>query len=96
MVLIGCTAAHIKAHLESKFTPEMNWDNYGTFWEIDHIRPCASFDLTDPAQQRACFNWINCQPLERIENRRKQDKYEGLTTDDNPSDLGVSQANEPL
>lgn len=27
----------LKIHLESLFTDEMNWDNYGTYWEIDHI-----------------------------------------------------------
>ena len=25
----------------------MSWGNHGEIWEIDHIKPCASFDLTD-------------------------------------------------
>lgn len=69
--LVGCDLKSLRKHLESKFTPQMNWDNYGSYWHIDHIRPCASFDLTDPEQQRICFHWTNLQPLEAKENIRK-------------------------
>ncbi len=41
---------------------------------IDHIRPCASFDLRDPDQQRACFHHTNLQPLWAADNLRKSDK----------------------
>ncbi len=27
----------LKIYLESLFTENMNWSNYGTYWEIDHI-----------------------------------------------------------
>lgn len=57
-------------HLESKFKPWMNWNNHGE-WHIDHIKPCASFDLRCPVQQLACFHYTNLQPLEAIENMRK-------------------------
>ena len=48
----------------------MSWDNYGK-WHIDHIIPCASFDLADETQQRLCFHFTNLQPLEASENMRK-------------------------
>ncbi len=38
---------------------------------VDHIRPCASFDLTRASQQRACFHFTNLQPLWAADNRRK-------------------------
>jgi len=38
---------------------------------IDHIIPCAVFDMSDPAQQRECFNFSNLQPLWRADNLRK-------------------------
>lgn len=70
--LIGCSIEQLQAHLESQFKPGMFWDNYGlNGWHIDHIRPCASFNLTDPMQQRVCFNYKNLQPLWAIDNLRK-------------------------
>lgn len=80
--LLGCSVEALRSHLESLFQPGMSWANYGTYrvdgpmtWHIDHILPCASFDLTDPAQQRACFHWTNMQPLWAVENLKKSDSY---------------------
>jgi len=57
-------------HLESQFEPGMTWDNHGT-WHIDHIKPCASFDFSDPEQQHECFHWSNTQPLWAADNIAK-------------------------
>lgn len=73
--LLGCSIEELKAHLESQFTEGMSWDNYGEF-HIDHIKPCASFDLTDPEEQKKCFHYSNLQPLWAIDNLSKGDKYE--------------------
>lgn len=48
----------------------MTWDNLGE-WQIDHRKPCVSFDLTDPEQQRACFHYSNLQPLWEADNKAK-------------------------
>lgn len=69
--LIGCTFPELRAHLEKQFRPGMTWENHGTVWHIDHIRPCASFDLTDTDQQKICFNYANLQPLFAEENFKK-------------------------
>lgn len=61
--LLGCSLDIFKSHLESHFKPEMNWDNYGEIWEVDHIKPCSLFDLTDIEQQKLCFHYSNTQPL---------------------------------
>ena len=45
-------------------------------WQLDHIRPVSSFDLTDPAQQRACFHFSNFQPLWMPDNIRKGAKHQ--------------------
>jgi len=62
-VLLGGTISQIKLHLESQFKPEMNWDNHGKIWEIDHIIGCCNFDLTNIEQQKQCFHYTNLQPL---------------------------------
>jgi len=68
--LVGCTKDQLVAHLEAQFTEGMSWENYGE-WHIDHIRPCASFDLIDPAQQYECFHFSNLQPMWALENIKK-------------------------
>lgn len=75
MNLIGCTIEQFKQHLEAQFQPGMSWNNYGK-WHIDHIRPCASFDLSIPEEQRKCFNFINLQPLWAKDNLSKGTKYD--------------------
>lgn len=70
MELLGCSLDHATKHLESKFTTGMAWENYGE-WHIDHIKPCASFNLEDPEEQKKCFHWTNLQPLWAIDNIRK-------------------------
>lgn len=75
MNLVGCSLEYFIAYLESKFQEGMNIDNYGK-WHIDHIRPCSSYDLTDPQQQKECFNYKNLQPLWAKDNLQKSDKYD--------------------
>lgn len=72
--LLGCTVEELKGYLEKQFKRGMSWSNYGR-WHVDHIRPCASFDLTDPEQQRVCFHYTNLQPLWAKENLRKGAKH---------------------
>lgn len=58
--LLGYSAIELKLHLESLFTDEMNWNNYGE-WHIDHIKPISSFDKTTPI---STINELsNLQPL---------------------------------
>lgn len=71
--LLGCTLSEYRAHLEAQFHPGMSWDNHGE-WHIDHIRPLASFDMTDPKQQFAAFNFKNTQPLWARDNLQKSSR----------------------
>ena len=72
MELLGCNIQEAKEHLEKQFKDGMSWENYGyNGWHIDHIMPCASFDLTDPEQQKKCFHYTNLQPLWASENMSK-------------------------
>lgn len=70
-VLLGCPIPDFKIYLESLFEPGMSWENHGTIWEIDHILPCALFDLTREDHQQHCFHFSNHQPLWKPDNRKK-------------------------
>jgi len=54
----------------------MKWSNYGgrTGWQIDHIIPCAKFDLTDVKEQQKCFHYLNLRPLWGKDNQNKAAK----------------------
>lgn len=68
--LIGISIEGLIKYLESKFKRGMSWKKRGLI-HIDHIIPCASFDLTDPKQQAKCFHYTNLQPLWAHENLSK-------------------------
>lgn len=72
--LLGCSLNKVKEHLEKQFTIDMNWENHGIYWEVDHILPCDSFDLSDIEQQKQCFHYTNLQPLIKTDNRVKSNK----------------------
>jgi len=76
--LLGCTVEYLIQHLEKQFQHGMTWENRHLF-HIDHIKPCSSFDLTDPKQQSECFNYKNLQPLWAYQNLSKGAKYERTT-----------------
>ena len=72
--LTGCSIDELWEHLENQFKDGMTRQNQGE-WHIDHIKPCSLFDLTDPEQQKECFNYKNLQPLWAEENRSKGAKW---------------------
>ena len=72
--LLGCSISFLKGYLEGKFKEGMTWENHGE-WHIDHIKPCASFNLLDDEQQKKCFHYTNLQPLWAFENLSKGCKY---------------------
>lgn len=68
--LLGCNALQLRAHLQSMFAAGMTWENHGK-WHIDHIMPCASFDLAQASEQATCFHYTNLQPLWAADNLKK-------------------------
>lgn len=76
--LLGCTIPELRKYLEFQFTHGMNWGNHNFYgWHIDHVQPCASFDLSDPEQQKQCFHYSNLQPLWATDNLKKGSFYKG-------------------
>lgn len=76
MELVDCTPKELKEWLEAQFDERMTWENFGKGkdkWNIDHILPCAKFDLTKENHQKVCFNYRNLRPLWEKENTQKRD-----------------------
>jgi len=80
MDLIGCSIVELKTHIQKQFGDGMTWENYGLGnkkWSIDHIIPCAYFDLTKIEEQKKCFHHTNLQPLWNKRNCEKNSLYNG-------------------
>jgi hypothetical protein len=80
---VGCSLEELKKHLEIKFQEGMSWENYGKYsykdkksgWHIDHIIPCSAFNFENKIEIKACFYYLNLQPLWGNENIKKSDNY---------------------
>ena len=71
---LGCNKSEFIEYFQSKFKEGMKWENHGE-WHIDHIKPCALFNLLDEEEQKKCFHYTNLQPLWAFENLSKGCKY---------------------
>jgi len=58
---IGCSLQELKDYIQNKFTSEMTWDNYGIFWQLDHIKPLASAETEEELYK--LNHYTNLQPL---------------------------------
>jgi len=76
LLLLGCTIEELKKYIEGLWQSGMGWENHAKDgWHLDHIIPCASFDLTDPIQQEICFHYTNLQPLWCMDNLSKGSRH---------------------
>jgi hypothetical protein len=73
---LGCEKEFFMAWLEYNFDDKMNWDNQGTYWHIDHAKPCSSYNLEDNDEAKKCFNWTNLHPMSGKENMSKGDEID--------------------
>ncbi len=80
--MIGCTIQQLKQHLQNTAIEngykDFDIEKYDTKeYHIDHIMPCASFDLTKEEEQMKCFNYTNLQILDAKTNLSKGCKIYG-------------------
>ncbi len=69
---LGCDKLFFKKWLEYQFDSNMNWENYGNYWQIDHVIGCNNFE-TDEESLKKCFHWSNTRPFEKSRNSSKND-----------------------
>lgn len=73
--IVGYTLEQLMWHLESKFDDNMSWDNYGSYWHVDHIVGVANFNYNsyDDEAFKKCWSLANLQPLYGPDNMAKGD-----------------------
>lgn len=66
----------MKIHLESQFSHDMTWENYGKFWHIDHIYPQSLLLYVSMEEEnfKKCWALSNLRPLEATLNIQKSNK----------------------
>jgi hypothetical protein len=68
--MLGCSWEELAAHIESKFSPGMTWENRGYGgWHLDHVVPLASAQTEE--ELIALCHYTNLQPLWAEDNLRK-------------------------
>lgn len=77
--ILGFSVKELKEHLESLFKEGMTWDNYGE-WHIDHKIPRSLLPYSYKEDENfiKCWSLDNLQPLWKIENLKKSNKYAAI------------------
>jgi hypothetical protein len=77
--IVGYGIKELRQHLEARFTEEMNWSNYGTYWHIDHVVPKSWFKYESVEDEafKKCWSLDNLQPLEARANASKGARFAG-------------------
>jgi hypothetical protein len=71
---LGINTYIIKKWFEFCFDENMNWNNHGDYWHIDHVLPIANFNLQNQNDIDICFNWKNLMPIQKEINLIKGNK----------------------
>jgi hypothetical protein len=72
--ILGYTPERLKQRLECQFKEGMSWDNYGTYWNIDHRKPISMFNLLNVPV--STINMLcNLKPVIKEYNFAKSNKF---------------------
>jgi len=58
---LSCSFDDFMIHIENQFTEDLNWDNYGSYWSVDHICPCSQ--AQDEREFVKLWHWSNLRPM---------------------------------
>ena len=73
--ILGCDIEFFKNYIESLFTEDMCWSNYGEVWDLDHKIPLATAVTEEDVLE--LNHYTNLQPLDSYINRYiKRDKLD--------------------
>jgi len=73
---LDCSLDVFYKWIEFQFTDEMNWVNYGSYWEIDHVLCKSHFNHLNEEELMLSWNWRNLRPCTKEENRTKRNKID--------------------
>jgi len=72
-IYFGLSIDQFRNWIEIQFTDALNWENFGSAWQFDHIVPVAYFDFSIEEDLLLCWNFINIR-VEIIEMNKTAGK----------------------
>lgn len=72
--IVGINKNKFRDYISDKFIEDMRWDNYGSYWHLDHILPKSLFNSNRIKEVKICWNYRNLRPLKEKENLVKLNK----------------------
>lgn len=73
---VNYSVAEFIKYIELQFDENMNWNNYGSYWEVDHIIPISYYLKNDIIDISIINDLTNLRPLRVEENRIKGDSVD--------------------
>ena len=79
---VDYTIPELKQHIESLFVKGMSWNNHGSIWHVDHIKPLASYNFYNQDGMlnldviREANSLSNLRPMFIKDNLSKSSWYE--------------------
>jgi hypothetical protein len=71
--ILGCDFETFKEHIEAQFTDDMNWDNYASYWQLDHKTPISWSECEEDVYK--LNHYTNFQPLFWKDNISKGNRW---------------------
>jgi hypothetical protein len=74
----GLDIENFRKWIESQFEQSLNWENFGSLWQFDHIVPVTYFDFGSEEELKLCWNFINIR-VEKLElNKNRGNRIDVL------------------
>ena len=67
----GLDVKGFRQWIELQFTEDLNWTNFASSWQFDHIVPITYFDFSSEADLYLAWNFINIR-VERLEPNKSK------------------------
>lgn len=65
---LDLNAIELRNYFESKWLPGMTWDNYKSFWVVDHLVGLCHFNAFDDKEMSLCWSHVNLLPVYLYDN----------------------------
>ena len=67
----GLDVKGFRQWIEIQFTNGLNWENFATSWQFDHIVPVTYFDFSNQEDLYLCWNFINIR-VEKLDQGKSR------------------------